>query len=59
MSPQVTYLDVPFSEKEQAKNLGAWWDPAAKKWFVPQGKSLEPFNRWIPSEEDLEEDEAE
>ena len=44
-------LDVPYKEKEEAKGLGAWWDPEMKKWFVPKGRDLEPFARWIPKEE--------
>jgi ribonuclease HI len=27
------YLNVPYSDKENAKNLGAKWDPFKKKWF--------------------------
>lgn len=42
-----TYLDVPFREKDQAKALGARWDPAARKWYVPQGKDLAPFSAWL------------
>ena len=26
------YLNVPYSEKDQAKELGARWDPDIKKW---------------------------
>ena len=52
MSIHIQYLDVPFSEKDQAKALGAWWDPQARKWFIPQGKSVEPFSRWIPEEDE-------
>ena len=42
-------LEVPFSDKEQAKELGAWWDPELKKWFVPKGRDPRPFERWIPN----------
>jgi ribonuclease HI len=28
------YLNVPFSQKDHAKNLGAKWDPAKKKWYI-------------------------
>jgi ribonuclease HI len=28
------YLRVPFSQKDEAKGLGAKWDPACKKWFI-------------------------
>lgn len=27
------YLNVPYSEKDIAKNLGAKWDPSKKKWY--------------------------
>ncbi|MGH3569617.1 MAG: DUF5710 domain-containing protein [Pseudonocardia sp.] len=30
---QRLYLDVPFAEKDDAKALGARWDPAEKRWF--------------------------
>ena len=49
MSVHVQYLDVPFSEKDQAKALGAWWDPEARKWFIPLGRATEPFARWLRS----------
>ena len=32
---QRQYLDVPFAEKDQAKALGARWDPAARRWWSP------------------------
>lgn len=41
-----TYLKVPFAEKDQAKALGARWDPARKCWYVPDGKDLAAFARW-------------
>ncbi|MCB0339358.1 MAG: hypothetical protein KDD53_07125 [Bdellovibrionales bacterium] len=40
-------LEVPFKEKDRAKELGAWWDPDLKKWFVPAGKDTAPFRRWF------------
>ena len=39
------YLDVPFSEKDQAKTLGARWDPAAKRWYDPRPPSP-GLDRW-------------
>lgn len=42
-----TFLDVPFKEKDEAKALGARWDAGAKKWYVPEGKDLAPFNDWL------------
>ena len=29
------YLNVPYIEKDEAKNLGARWDPQRKKWYAP------------------------
>jgi len=47
----MTYLDVPFKEKDLAKSLGARWDGATRKWYVPAdlNDNLEPFERWMPS----------
>jgi hypothetical protein len=44
-------LQVPFRDKDEAKRLGARWDPSARVWFVPQ--ELEParFARWLPADE--------
>lgn len=30
-----TYLRVPFSEKEAAKNMGAKWDSGKRMWYAP------------------------
>ncbi len=29
------WLDVPYSDKEQAKMAGARWDPSARRWYAP------------------------
>ncbi|RKZ52053.1 MAG: DNA primase, partial [Candidatus Parabeggiatoa sp. nov. 3] len=31
------FLDCPYSEKDEAKKLGAKFDWAEKKWFIPPG----------------------
>lgn len=41
-----TDLNVPFAEKDEAKALGARWDPARKRWYV-QDKDLAPFAKWL------------
>ena len=41
-------LDCPFSQRDDAKALGARWDPTNKTWYVPAGKDLRPFRRWLP-----------
>jgi hypothetical protein len=40
-------LKVPYAEKDEAKALGARWNPTRKCWYVPDGKSSEPFARWL------------
>jgi hypothetical protein len=42
-----TYLNVPFAQKDEAKALGAKWDAAKKKWYVPPGVAVEQFERWM------------
>lgn len=46
MTASKTYLNVPFAQKDAAKALGARWDPAKKKWYVPPGKDIAPFAQW-------------
>jgi hypothetical protein len=43
----MTFLNVPYAEKDQARELGARWNPARKRWYVPPGVALEPFERWL------------
>lgn len=47
-SPERTYLDVPFREKDEAKALGAKWDKQEKSWFVPAGMDTAAFEKWMP-----------
>ncbi|MBS1191096.1 MAG: hypothetical protein H6R10_2888 [Rhodocyclaceae bacterium] len=44
-----TDLRVPFAEKDEAKRLGARWDPARKVWYVQNQADLAPFSRWLPT----------
>lgn len=46
LSSEKTYINVPFSEKEEAKDLGARWDRAEKSWYVPAGVDVEQFSKW-------------
>ncbi|MBN2646482.1 MAG: exodeoxyribonuclease VII large subunit [Thiotrichales bacterium] len=50
------YLDVPFAQKEQAKKLGARWDPLQRKWYVPENLSnnLASFSLWLPPSTGIE-----
>jgi hypothetical protein len=45
-------LNVPFEEKIDAHELGAWWDPGLKMWYVPRWhKNPDAFRQWhrLPS----------
>jgi len=41
-------LAVPYAQKDEAKALGAMWDPAGRVWYVPAGKDVKPFEHWLP-----------
>lgn len=44
-----TDLRVPFAEKDEAKRLGARWDPARKVWYIQDKEDTSPFARWMPT----------
>jgi hypothetical protein len=48
-------LSVPYSEKDEAKKLGAKWDPTAKLWYVPDGVEAAPFARWMKPADEADE----
>lgn len=41
-------LNVPFASKDQAKSLGARWDPEVRSWYVPHGVDVQLFKPWWP-----------
>lgn|GEM_PF-576851 len=41
------FLTVPYAEKDDAKALGARWNPTRRRWYVPQGVAAEPFAKWL------------
>jgi hypothetical protein len=43
----MTFLNVPYAEKDEARALGAKWNPGRKSWYVPPGVALEPFEKWL------------
>jgi hypothetical protein len=45
-------LKVPFGDKEEAKRLGARWDPRGKLWYVPDGVDAAPLWKWLPVPEE-------
>jgi putative DNA primase/helicase len=42
-----TYLAVPYTERQQAKKIGAKWDKAAKSWYTTE-RELSQFEQWLP-----------
>jgi hypothetical protein len=42
-----TELKVPFSQKDEAKRLGARWDPDKRVWYVENIENLSPFLKWM------------
>jgi hypothetical protein len=42
------FLNVPFAEKDKAKRLGARWDSAMRKWYVPHNLDINLFSQWLP-----------
>jgi len=52
--PGRVWLDVPFAEKDQAKSLGARWDPMIGRWYAP-APAVTNLARWaaLPDVPDL------
>lgn len=42
-------LDVPYWEKDEAKKLGAIWNPVLKKWYVEDYMKYPLLEKWIPN----------
>jgi ribonuclease HI len=42
------YLNIPYSEKDEAKKLGAKWDSKKKKWFIDNKNKhrIQMMGRW-------------
>lgn len=43
------YLTVPFSEKDEVKQLGARWDNDKKQWYFFADRDETPFKKWMDS----------
>lgn len=41
-------LDVPFAQKDEAKRLGAKWDPRGRVWYITDKFDIDPFLQWLP-----------
>lgn len=42
-------LEVPFSEKDQVKALGAKWNGQLKKWCINSQHNISHFQKWLPT----------
>ena len=42
-----TFLNVPYAEKDEARALGARWNPGRKRWYVPDGVAPDAFRKWM------------
>ena len=40
------FIQVPFKDKDEAKELGAKWDRQTQSWYVPAGVAIVPFEKW-------------
>ncbi|HLR92489.1 MAG TPA: DUF5710 domain-containing protein, partial [Atopostipes sp.] len=40
-------LNVPYREKEEAKALGARWNPEIKKWYATNRTTYHQFLKWL------------
>ena len=46
------FLNVPYAEKDEAKALGARWNPTKRRWYVPDGVSTVAFAKWAGQDAD-------
>ena len=40
-------LQVPYAQKDEAKAMGARWDPEKRLWYVPADVNAAAFTRWM------------
>lgn len=41
------YLNVPYSEKDEAKKLGAKWSQNKKQWYITKNNNKSSFKKWL------------
>lgn len=44
------YLEVPYCDKDDAKALGAQWDPKKKKWYAQSQDARRKLHQWPEAE---------
>ncbi len=45
-------LNVPYEDKDEAKALGARWNPELKKWYAPNSYKYPDFYKWMDFPQD-------
>ncbi|GAB0154707.1 DUF5710 domain-containing protein [Marinobacterium sp. BA1] len=53
MASGKTYLNVPYSQKALAKELGCRWCPEEKKWFYTSDCTMHEIASWIPQKKPI------
>lgn len=46
-------LNVPFSQKDEVKGMGARWNPNIKKWYVENREEYLKFAKWFSKSDDV------
>lgn len=47
ISNTITFIKVPYIDKNDAKCMGARWSPKYKKWYIPRNTNRTPFlKKW-------------
>ena len=47
MSDSITWLEVPYHDKDLAKGFGARWDPKRVQWYAPAHTNLAGLRPWL------------
>lgn len=49
-APSRVFIAVPYSERFEAKTLGAQWSKRDKSWWISSEMDPAPFQKWMPGE---------
>lgn len=53
IAQEKAWLNVPYKEKNEAKQHGAKWDKDAKSWYAAAGTNLAPLSKWLPENNEI------
>ncbi|WP_347990332.1 strawberry notch-like NTP hydrolase domain-containing protein [Methylomonas sp. AM2-LC] len=57
-SQERQYLAVPYSERKEARSLGAKWDGGNKAWYVGPSADISKLQKWLPDNVKSQQDPA-